>query len=265
MYHGFGTRPPGADPFNLFVPVADFERHLRVVTRYLRPLDLDEYLAGQRTGRWPARSVLVTMDDGYASVLSEAAPRLRAAGVPAVAFVCPGRFGGRSEWMEETSREPLLSAEEAARLPEFGVEVGVHSMDHTPLPGVPAEELHRQVAGARGALAEVMGDPARAFAYPEGLWDPPAVRAVRAAGYDVAFSVDHGAGRFDRFTVTRRAITTRDSPLTFVTKLLPGYAALERASKGYPAIRRAAARLAGHRPAATGAPGGGGDRETGGP
>ncbi len=260
MYHGFGTRPPGADPFNLFVPVRDFEAHLMAIRRYLRPLDLDRFLAGLRTGRWPPRSVLVTMDDGYASVLTEAAPRLHAAGVPAVAFVCPGRFGGESAWMEETAGEPLLTADEVARLPELGVEVGVHSMDHTRLPGVDDEELHRQVMEARDVLAGVMGAPARAFAYPEGLWDPAAVRAVRRAGYQVAFAVDRGG---DRFTVPRRAINTRDSRLTFLTKLLPGYAALERLSKDHPRLRRAAARLAGQRPA-TGA---GGERPdgTGGP
>ena len=35
MYHGFGTRSPDADPQNLFVPVEDFERHLRVLRRLL--------------------------------------------------------------------------------------------------------------------------------------------------------------------------------------------------------------------------------------
>jgi len=53
MYHGFGTRPPEADPFNLFVPAEDFERHLRVIRRYLRPLDLGGLpgpLTHRRTG-----------------------------------------------------------------------------------------------------------------------------------------------------------------------------------------------------------------------
>ncbi len=169
MYHGFGTRPPGADPFNLFVPVRDFEAHLMAIRRYLRPLDLDRFLAGLRTGRWPPRSVLVTMDDGYASVLTEAAPRLHAAGVPAVAFVCPGRFGGESAWMEETAGEPLLTADEVARLPELGVEVGVHSMDHTRLPGVDDEELQharlpadlpdQAAPGLRGPGTPVEGPP----------------------------------------------------------------------------------------------------------
>jgi peptidoglycan/xylan/chitin deacetylase (PgdA/CDA1 family) len=249
MYHGFGTRPAEADPFNLFVPVEDFERHLQLIKRYLKPLDLAQFIAHLPTRKWPRRSVLVTMDDGYRSVLTEAAPRLRAAGIPAVAFVCPGRFGGESSWMEETSDEPLLTAEEVAQLPEFGFDVGVHSMDHTRMPGISPEELRRQVGDARDALAEVMGERSRAFAYPEGLWDPAAVEAVRHAGYETAFSVDDCSDDegSDRFTVTRTAINTRDSQLTFLTKLVPGFAKLERMSKGSPRLRRMAARLAGQR------------------
>ena len=37
--------------------------------------------------------MLVTFDDGHPSVLTEGAPLLRARGIPAVAFVCPGLVG----------------------------------------------------------------------------------------------------------------------------------------------------------------------------
>jgi peptidoglycan/xylan/chitin deacetylase (PgdA/CDA1 family) len=257
MYHGFGTRTPDADPQNLFVPVEDFERHLRMLRRLFRPLDLGQYMAGWERGRWPARSVLVTMDDGYVSVLDNAAPLLERYGVPAVAFVCPGRFAGTSEWMGETGEEPLLSADQVRQLADFGVEVGVHGMDHTLLPGLSDEELHTQVVRSQEVLAEALGAPPRAFAYPEGRFDQAAVRAVRDAGYTVAFSVDEGNGRF---TVPRRAINTRDSAVTFGVKLLPGYARLERMSTGRPGIRRLAARVARQRPG----PGGGWRGTTGG-
>ncbi|MDP9342251.1 MAG: polysaccharide deacetylase family protein [Actinomycetota bacterium] len=250
MYHGFGTRTPDADPQNLFVPVADFERHLRLIRRLYRPLDLDAYLAGWDRGRWPVRSVLVTMDDGYVSTLDDAAPLLERYGVPAVAFVCPGRFGSASEWMVQSGGEPLLTAEQVKELPEYGVEVGVHGMDHTTLPGLTDEELYAQVVRSQDELAAVLGTTPRAFAYPEGKFDDAAVRAVRDAGYAVAFSVQEGSGRF---TVPRRAINTRDSAVTFGVKLLPGYARLERMSAGRPGIRRLAARLARQRPG----PGGG--------
>ncbi len=245
MYHGFGTRPAEADPQNLFVPVADFDRQLRLLRRVFRPLDLDGYIAGWRHGgRWPARSFLLTMDDGYESVLGEAAPLLERYGVPAVAFVCPGRSGGTSAWMDETGDERLMTADQVRLLPGYGVDVGVHGMDHTLLPGLDDEALSTQVVASRDALTEILGHAPRAFAYPEGKFDDAAVRAVRDTGYEVAFSVEEGG---DRFTVPRRAINTRDSVVTFGVKLMPGYDRLERMSAGRPAIRRLAALVAGQR------------------
>lgn len=245
MYHGFGTRRADRDPFNLFVPVADFDRHMAFVARYLRPLDLTGFLAGLAEGRWPARSCLVTIDDGLASTLHDAAPVLARRGVPAVAFVCPGLVGGTSRWMPEMPDEPLLDADGVRLLADEGVEVGVHGYDHTDLPALPAEELWRQVAQARDDVADLTGAVPRAFAYPRGLHDAAAVACVREAGYDVAFSVEEGSGRF---AFPRRPVTARDSMRTFLTKLLPGFGALERLSAGHPRLRRAAARLAGQRP-----------------
>jgi peptidoglycan/xylan/chitin deacetylase (PgdA/CDA1 family) len=245
MYHGFGTRPAEADPYNLFVPVEDFERQLRMLTRYFRPLDLDGFMSGIERGRWPSRSFLVTIDDGFVSVLEDAAPLLARHSVPAVAFVCPGRFGGSSGWMEETADEDLLDADGVRALREHGIEVGVHSMDHTLLPDLPAEELRRQVVESRAALADVLGVEPRSFAYPEGRFDGAAVRAVREAGYAVAFSVDEGG--FGRFTVPRVPVNTKDSSLTFAVKLVPGFKAIERMSVGHPGVRRVAAKLAGQR------------------
>ncbi len=244
MYHGFGRRRPEEDPHSLFVAPEDFGRQLRLIQRYLRPVALSDYLEGLRTSRWPRRSVLVTMDDAYVSALEVAAPMLAERGIPAVLFACPGRLDGTSAWMEEMPDERLLGADGLRALARFGIEVGVHGMDHRGLPGLSRRELRTQVAGAREALADVTGHLPRAFAYPEGLFDVASVRAVWEAGYEVAFSVEDGGGRF---AVRRLPVTSRDSLLTFAGKLLPGYARLERRSVGRPGLRRAAARLLGQR------------------
>jgi peptidoglycan/xylan/chitin deacetylase (PgdA/CDA1 family) len=243
MYHGFGTRSRGDDPHNLFVPVDDLERQIRLVARLFRPLDLSGYLEGLRRGRWPSRSILVTIDDGYVSTLEVAAPLLRRHRVPAVLFALPGLLGGTTAWMPDLPPEPLLSAEQLRELRGFGIEIGAHGLDHRLLPGLAPEELRRQVAGARDGVAAVTGAPPRAFAYPEGAIDDATLEAVREAGYEVAFSVHRGGGRY---SVPRIPVTTRDSFLTFGGKLLPGYRRLERAVRGRP--RRVAARLLGHRP-----------------
>lgn len=244
MYHAFGSRSVEQDPHLLFVRLEDFERQVRLLRRVVIPIDLSAYIKGWTTERWPARRCLITMDDGYASVL-EAAEVLARQRLPAVVFVCPGRLGDTSSWMPQMPHERLLSAEEVRELDRFGIQIGVHGMDHSVVAGLPENELRRHVVEARDALADITGRLPRAFAYPEGLFDERALHAVKEAGYEVAFSIHQDGGRFG---VTRRPVTPRDSLLTFAGKLLPGYERLERMSAGRKRIRRTAAALLGQRP-----------------
>jgi peptidoglycan/xylan/chitin deacetylase (PgdA/CDA1 family) len=245
MYHGFGRRRPEADPHNLFVPAPDLEHQLDRICRYLRPLTLDEFLQGLGRRRWPGRSVLVTIDDGYESTLEIAAPMLSSRGIPAVVFICAGLLGGTSRWMDEMPGEPLLDAEGVRALADYGIEVGSHGLDHTLLPGLPEDELRAQVWGSAEMLADVTGYRPRVFAYPEGKIDEAAVRAARDAGYEAAFSVTEQAGRFG---ITRRGVTALDSMTMFTARLLPGFEKVERLSVGSPKVRRLAAKALRQRP-----------------
>lgn len=245
-YHAFGARTAEQDPHNLFVDTEDLEQQLEAVTRWLRPIDLDAYLAGlDAGGSWRGRSTLVTIDDGYRSTLEIAAPRLARAGIPSVLFVCPDRLGTTSAWMPSMADEPLIDADDLRELGEHGMEIGVHGMDHTLLPGLSPAELHREVVTARDDLADLVGYRPRVFAYPEGRWDQAAADAVAAAGYAAGFAVEHGAAH--RWAITRRPVTGRDRLLTFALKLLPGYeqawVALDEASW----VRGAIGKLAGQR------------------
>ncbi|HEY3238125.1 MAG TPA: polysaccharide deacetylase family protein, partial [Acidimicrobiia bacterium] len=234
----------GDDPHNLFVAERDFARQLGILAGNWRALDLDGYLEALRSGRWPRRSFLLTIDDGFISTLEIAAPLLSRFHLPAVLFVCPGLVGHRSSWMPEMPDEGLLTAEQIRTLGGAGMEIGVHGMDHVLLQGLDPAQLRRQVEEAKESVEAITGTAARAFAYPEGVFDRDSLKAVRDAGFAVGFSVHRDGGPF---AIPRRPINTRDSMATFRAKLLPGFNRLWSMSDGHPVIRRAAARLAGQR------------------
>jgi peptidoglycan/xylan/chitin deacetylase (PgdA/CDA1 family) len=244
MYHAFGVRPRHLDQHNLFVSPDELERQMRFLVRWFRPIDLDRFLRGLRSGRWPPRSVVVTIDDGHASTLEVAAPLLRALGVPAVAFVCPGLLGGRTRWVESVPDEPLLTEEEVRHLPAYGIEIGAHGMDHSSLAGLDPVELRGQVNGSREALGDLLGARPRAFSYPGGRFDDAAVRAVREAGFEVGFATRRDGGPL---AVPRRSVNTRDSTLLFRAKLMPGFRSVERTVRSV-GLQRLAGRMLGQRP-----------------
>ena len=227
MYHCFGEAP-GPDPERLFVRERMFAAQLDHLRRHAwRALSLDEYLAALDGAPTPRRSYLLTIDDGHESVPRIAAPMLAAAGIPSVLFVCPGLLGHRARWAEDYPNERLATAEELAKLPGLGMELGVHGWDHSRMVGMDDVSLHRQVAEAHAQLEAATAVHARAFAYPYGTHDSAARRAVAAAGYHASFAVarEHG-----RFAVDRVFVQSTDSLVAFQLKLTPGYRLVSRAA-----------------------------------
>jgi lipopolysaccharide/colanic/teichoic acid biosynthesis glycosyltransferase/peptidoglycan/xylan/chitin deacetylase (PgdA/CDA1 family) len=225
MYHYFGEAP-GADPEKLFVSEAAFAAQLEHLRRRgWRALTLDEYLAALRGAPTPRRSYLLTIDDGHESAVRIAAPALEAAGVPSVLFVCPDRIGDRADWTADYRDEQLAPAEELKGLPDVGMELGLHSADHTRMAGMDDVALQRHVVDARDQLEAATGVRARSFAYPYGTHDRAARAAVAAEGYDVAFAVarEHG-----RFAVDRVFVQSTDSLLRFRLKLSLAYRLVSR-------------------------------------
>lgn len=80
------TESPFTRGMGVSVTPDGFEAALTFLTRYYTPVRLEEVLAGDGRGL-PPRPILVTFDDGYASVMEWAVPLCLKFGVPAVFFL----------------------------------------------------------------------------------------------------------------------------------------------------------------------------------
>lgn len=233
MYHGLGRRAPEADPDNLFVPAERLEPQLRWLLGHgWRPVDPRRL--GTTSNR--RKEFLVTFDDGYQSMLAEAAPILARLGIPSVCFVLPGLFGRDSNW-DAGVREPLLSADEVRRLPDFGMQVGSHSWCHRDLPTLDPAALRADVFGAAAALEDLLGSRPRLFAYPYGRHDRATRELVATSGATHAFATYTRTAT--QFSLPRVDINATDTLRTFALKTLPGYSRLREVSGKAPAVRRA--------------------------
>lgn len=197
-------------------------------------VDLDAVLAWlSGEGALPRRAVLVSFDDAYTDLLSTALPLLGERGIPAVVFAIAGHLGGANDWDHHKGAASLrlLAAADLPALAAAGVEVGAHTVNHRPLPEVPAAELAGEIAEC-AALLEAAGVPRpRAFSYPYGRWSPAVRAAVEEAGYAVAFTTAWGEPRpgGDLLTVPRVEVHASDSPPKLRRKLaLAGWPGLPR-------------------------------------
>lgn len=225
MYHYFGEAP-GPDPERLFVSKENFAAQLAHLRRNgWHALTLDEYLDALEGRPTPRRSFLLTIDDGHESVARIAAPMLAEAGVPAVLFVCPALVGGEVHWSTNYLGERLSGADELAKLPGMGIDLGVHGSDHTRMTVLDDAGLRTHTEVARKELEGLTGVRARSFAYPYGTHVEQSREAVGAAGFDVAFAVARENGRF---AVDRVFVQSTDTMFWFRLKLSTGYRLLSR-------------------------------------
>jgi peptidoglycan/xylan/chitin deacetylase (PgdA/CDA1 family) len=139
------------------------------------------------------RTLVVTFDDAYRSVLEFAAPVLRSLGLPGTVFVptdFPGRAGpmtwaGIEEWLGGPFEDELtpLAWDELGALASVGWEIGSHTRSHPRLTQLGDAELAEELAGSKAALEEALGLPCTSIAYPYGDIDQRVVNATAAAGY----------------------------------------------------------------------------------
>jgi peptidoglycan/xylan/chitin deacetylase (PgdA/CDA1 family) len=188
----------------------------------------------------PPRSLLLTFDDCYESLLTVALPILREHGLTGAAFAVSQRLGRANDWSHNLGglRVPLLDASGLAELAAAGIEIGSHTRTHRPLTELTAADLRSEIAGSIQDL-EALGLPRpRLLAYPFGEHGDAVHAAASAAGLLAAFTVDPGRVRpgADPFRVPRIEVWREDSGWALLWKV-------EMAGRALPAWADSARRL----------------------
>ena len=226
MYHALGERGEPASRFVL--PARRFARQLAWLRlRRSTLLGLDEYVRHRLEHRLPPpRSVVITLDDGYADNAELAYPLLRRHGVPATIFAVSGRLGGPNTWSDgdPLAGRPLMSWAQAEELRRGGVEFGAHTRSHVPLPGLEPEAARVEVDGSRADLEEHVG-PIGHFAYPYGKVDAASERLVERLGFLSACGIEQGRNSIGgpSYALRRCEIHGTDSLLRFALTLVLGF------------------------------------------
>ncbi len=158
MYHAFADGREARGRY--VVPVRRFRRQMAWLrlARY-RVLSLDEYVRYRRRYEPPpARSVVITIDDGFQDA-GLALSVLRRYRFPAALFLVAGKVGGRCDWTDhpQLRGRPLLSWEEARGAAGEGIAFGAHTLTHPLLPSLPLERVRDEVAGSRRAVESGLG------------------------------------------------------------------------------------------------------------
>ena len=145
---------------------------------------------GRAGGTLPEKSVIVTFDDGLASVV-RAKPILDRAGFPATIFLIK-KFMETGEppysfSVSDSDASELRPLDWSAveMLVDGGWEAGSHTASHPLLPNLANDELVVELESSRAWIAERLGR-CETLAYPYGRADERVASAAKRAGYFAA-------------------------------------------------------------------------------
>jgi peptidoglycan/xylan/chitin deacetylase (PgdA/CDA1 family) len=180
-------------PADLAVTPLDFRRQLEwLVERGYRSATFHDAVTFSPS----PRTLVVTFDDAYVSVLELAYPILSSLGLPATVFVVtdfaegtrPLEWPGIDHWRGGPHEHELrgLAWPQLAHLAESGWEVGSHTRTHARLTQLSDEALARELRESREASERSLRRPCRSLAYPYGDYDRRVMAAAADAGYEVA-------------------------------------------------------------------------------
>ena len=227
MYH-IVAEPLSAQEARYCCPPGRFEVHMRHLAKAgTRLLTLEE-IADALDGRieWPADSVAVTFDDGFADTFVNALPVLVRYRIPATMFALSDRIGAGNDWMSARGfpERPLMTAPQFREMIAAGMTVGSHTRTHPRLPELDTTAKRDEIRGSKARLEDLLGCRVASFAYPYGLFDDDARQAVEEAGYRSACSVRTGFNGpgVDRFLLRRIEVYGSDSLRQFRQKLKYG-------------------------------------------
>lgn len=148
----------------------------------------------------PDRTVGLSVDDAYASIATQAWPRLKAAGLPLTIFVATDPI--------DRGYRDYLSWDQIRALVKDGVTIGAHTASHLHMIEASGQTIAGEIERSNARFKVELGFVPEIFAYPYGEASLAVRDAVKSAGYVAAFGQHSGViyGGSDFFNLPRFAI-----------------------------------------------------------
>ena len=181
MYHNVSN---DTSPLTSVTPEA-FKKHIT----YLADNDFSVWSLSkvlkhlEKAQSLPAKTVVITFDDAYASVYTQAFPILKAKGWPFAVFVT-------TQYINDANKN-FMSWKQLREIQQFGAEIGNHGHTHAHLIRKHKAETQKQwkhrviddITKAQSILEQKVELPIRVFAYPYGEYSKSLKGIIRELGY----------------------------------------------------------------------------------
>ncbi len=160
----------------------------------------------------PAKTLVITIDDGWSDGYDYAFPIMRKYGFVATYFVISSRI----------DHKDFLSSKEMRTLEAAGNDIGNHTENHISLTTVPLSRAKQEVENASEQIAQAVGHRPVSLAYPMGGVSTPVATVVSQIP-DIEIAVTEHLGQtetwFERYDTPRVRVHPGTTPARLVASL----------------------------------------------
>jgi peptidoglycan/xylan/chitin deacetylase (PgdA/CDA1 family) len=168
--------------------------------------------------RPPKNSVVITIDDGWKTMKTIAAPILKKYGFRATLFIY-------TDLIKSKPSNATLCWDDIKEMIDDGVvEVQSHTVSHADLTKLMDESLESELEESQRIIKEKLGINVTSLAYPYGAFNNQVIDKLKKYGYKDAFTVIKGSNAFfhNNFALNRSMVFNSEDIEDF-TKLLETY------------------------------------------
>lgn len=188
-YHDFSNSKKATQ---MLLPTAKFRKQMEALRELgLTVISMDDFLAWKRGEKQISdKSVLITIDDGWKSVYTDAYPVLKEFGYPFTLFLYTNYIDGGGS---------ALTTAMIKEMQQHGCTVGSHSVSHPYPAAVKAERakgadafaayLKKELGESRKILRSKFGGNVTTYAYPGGFFTGEMLPIATESGYECLFTV----------------------------------------------------------------------------
>jgi peptidoglycan/xylan/chitin deacetylase (PgdA/CDA1 family) len=190
------------------------------------------------------RTLVITFDDAFLSVLELAYPILSRLDIPGTIFAPtaflaergPLQWAGVDHWLDSSAAPELtcMSWNDLRVLADDGWEVGSHTCTHARLTELDDDALRHELVESKRECEEQLERPCETLAYPYGAVDERVVAFTAEAGYTAALALSSSLRPGGPHRWPRVGIYHADQMWRFRLKLNPTVRRI-RASRMWPA------------------------------
>jgi peptidoglycan/xylan/chitin deacetylase (PgdA/CDA1 family) len=141
---------------------------------------------------YTGRTIIITFDDGYKSMLTKLLPLVDEFHYPVTLFVYTDNVRDKAE--------KIITWDDLKLLQSHGVDIQSHTISHADLPKLDEAEtaqskaqLFRELYYSRLILEKRLGKPVDFLAFPYGRYSNQVIRYAMDAGYSRVFTTDYGS------------------------------------------------------------------------